>query len=94
MRATSLQDTLTLNHEATVQRSAQLQFLAAAILGAYIVINLLMFVLGPITREFSQLGMTAVVVPPMVLAMVFLVIPVARRVTQNSSNAENTRAQA
>lgn len=73
--------------------SDRLRFLSAAILGAYVVINLLMFVLGPLTRDWPQLGMTAVIVPPMVLAMVFLVIPIARRTTQGSTN-DNTRAQA
>jgi antibiotic biosynthesis monooxygenase (ABM) superfamily enzyme len=75
-------------------RSAQLKFLSAAILGAYLVINALMLALGPLTRGLPQLGMTAVIVPPMVLAMVYLVIPAARRASHGSTNAANTRAQA
>ena len=92
--ASTLRRTLTLHYETTVTRSAQLKFLAAANIGAYLVINLLMFVLGPVTRGLSQLGMTAIVVPPMVLAMVFLVMPVARRLAQGSIQTERSRAQA
>ncbi|MBX3134530.1 MAG: hypothetical protein KF689_14200 [Gemmatimonadaceae bacterium] len=73
---------------------AQLKFLAAANIGAYLVINVLMLVLGPVTRGLSQFGMTAIIVPPMVLAMVFLVMPIARRAAQANSHAESTRAQA
>jgi hypothetical protein len=47
-----------------------------------------------VTRGFSQLGMTAIVVPPMVLAMVFFVMPVARRLAQGSIQTERIRAQA
>lgn len=59
--------------------SARLRFLGATMIGAYIVINALMFVLAPITQGMPRLGFTAILVPPMVLAMVFLVIPAAKR---------------
>jgi antibiotic biosynthesis monooxygenase (ABM) superfamily enzyme len=68
--------------------TTQLRFLGIAILGAYLVINLLMFVLGPLTQGMPQLAMTAVIVPPMVLAMVFLVIPAARRATQSAASPQ------
>ncbi len=71
----------------------RLRFLSTAILGAYVVINALMVLLRPLTRGLPQLGMTAIIVPPMVLAMVFLVIPVARRTVQGTANAASTRAQ-
>lgn len=59
--------------------TAQLRFLGATMLGAYAVLNLLMLALKPITRGMPPLASTALVVPPMVLAMVYLVIPIARR---------------
>lgn len=74
--------------------AAQLRFLGTATIGAYLVINALMLVLRPLTLGLPQLGMTAVIVPPMVLAMVFLVMPVARRAAQGSTSAAATRAQA
>lgn len=92
--ATTLQRTLTTHFETIVTLPARLKFLAAANIGAYLVINLLMLVLSPVTRGLSQLGMTAIIVPPMVLAMVFLVMPIARRAAHDSSHAESTRAQA
>ncbi len=72
----------------------RLRFLAVTTVGAYVVINLLMVLLRPVTRGLPQLGMTALIVPPMVLAMVHLVIPLARRLAQGASSAATTRAQA
>lgn len=77
-----------------MKTSDRLRFLAATTVGAYLVINLLMVLLRPITRGLPQLGMTALIVPPMVLAMVYLVIPAARRVAQGASSAATTRAPA
>lgn len=59
--------------------SARIRFLGATMVGAYLVINALMLILTPITQGLPRLGFTAVLVPPMVLAMVYLVIPVAKR---------------
>ncbi|MFN8666870.1 MAG: hypothetical protein U0164_06655 [Gemmatimonadaceae bacterium] len=59
--------------------ATQLRFLGATMIGAYAVLNILMLLLKPITRGMPPLASTALVVPPMVLAMVYLVIPVAKR---------------
>jgi hypothetical protein len=60
-------------------RSAQLRFLAVLMFGAYVILNVLMIALKPVTHGMTPLVATAVLVPPMVLAMVYLVIPLARR---------------
>jgi antibiotic biosynthesis monooxygenase (ABM) superfamily enzyme len=57
----------------------QLRFLATLMLGAYLLINLLLLALSPFTTGWPTWSVTALVVPPMVLGMVYLVIPVARR---------------
>lgn len=59
--------------------ATQLRFLGATMVGAYITINALMFALRPVTQGMSPFASTALLVPPMVLAMVYLVIPMARR---------------
>lgn len=59
--------------------TAHLRFLGATMLGAYLVLNLLMLALRTITRGMPPLLSTALLVPPMVLAMVYVVIPVAKR---------------
>lgn len=61
-------------------RLGHLRFVVVAIAGAYLVINALLAVVAPLTAGWSFPALTAVVVPPMVLAMVHLVIPIARRV--------------
>lgn len=61
-------------------RLAPVRFVAAAIAGAYVVINLLLAVVSPFTSGWPMPAVTAVVVPPMVLSMIHLVIPLARRV--------------
>jgi hypothetical protein len=48
-------------------------------LGAYLLINLLLSALAPLTSGWSTWSVTALAVPPMVLGMVYLVIPIARR---------------
>lgn len=60
-------------------RAAQLRFLAATMLGAWVALNAFMLLLRPVTQGLPPLASTAIVVPPMVLAMVYLVIPIARR---------------
>ena len=61
---------------------ARLRFLAVATLGAYAAINLLLAALSPFTQGWSTLGVTALAVPPMVLVMVYAVIPIAFRFGQ------------
>ncbi len=58
---------------------AKSRFLAAAMVGAYTVLNALLAVLAPLTEGWSTYGTTAIAVPPMVLAMVYVVIPLARK---------------
>ncbi|MBN9444299.1 hypothetical protein [Bosea sp. (in: a-proteobacteria)] len=59
--------------------ASRLRFLAVAIFGAYAAINLLLAALTPFTAGWSTFGVTALAVPPMVLAMVYGVIPIAFR---------------
>lgn len=59
---------------------ARLRFLVVATLGAYAAINLLLAAIMPFTQGWPTLGVTALAVPPMVLVMVYAVIPVAFRV--------------
>ena len=58
---------------------ARLRFLGTLMLGAYLLINLLLIALAPVTAGWSTWSVTALAVPPMVLGMVYLVIPIARR---------------
>lgn len=60
-------------------RLAHVRFVAVAMLGAYVVINALLALLSPLTAGWPFPALTAVVVPPMVIAMIHLVIPIARR---------------
>lgn len=57
----------------------RLRFLVVATLGAYAAINLLLIALSPFTQGWPTLAVTALAVPPMVLVMVYAVIPVAFR---------------
>lgn len=57
----------------------RLRFLAILMLGAYLLINLILLVLSPWTAGWSTWSVTALAVPPMVLGMVYLVMPIARR---------------
>ncbi|MGY6248701.1 hypothetical protein ACXIUS_14215 [Bosea thiooxidans] len=59
--------------------ASRLRFLIVAIVGAYAAINVLLAVLAPLTVGWPTFGVTALAVPPMVLAMVYGVIPVAFR---------------
>lgn len=58
---------------------ARLRFLGATMVGAWIALNVVMYALTPLTRGLHPLASTAIVVPPMVLMMVYLIIPVAKR---------------
>uniref|UniRef100_A0A9E7ZUP0 Uncharacterized protein n=1 Tax=Bosea sp. NBC_00436 TaxID=2969620 RepID=A0A9E7ZUP0_9HYPH len=59
--------------------ASRLRFLTVAIVGAYTAINLVLAVLAPFTVGWPIFGVTALAVPPMVLAMVYGVIPIAFR---------------
>lgn len=61
------------------KRFARFRFLAVAMLGAYAILNLLLALLSPVTSQWPTVAVTALAVPPMVLAMVYLIIPLARR---------------
>ncbi|SEF52348.1 hypothetical protein [Bosea lathyri] len=56
------------------------RFLAVAMVGAYLILNTLLALLAPLTAHWPTYAVTAVAVPPMVMAMVHLVIPLAKRV--------------
>jgi hypothetical protein len=45
----------------------------------YTVLNALLAALAPLTEGWPTYGTTAIAVPPMVLAMVYVVIPLARK---------------
>ncbi len=60
-------------------RFAHSRFVATTMIGAYLIINALLAVIAPLTAGWPTAGMTAIVVPPMVLAMIHIVIPLARR---------------
>lgn len=59
--------------------ASRLRFLIVAIVGAYAAINLVLAALAPFTAGWPIFGVTALAVPPMVLAMVYAVIPIAFR---------------
>ena len=69
----------TLEIGAILMHASQLRFLGVTMVGAYIALNILMLALRPITAGMPPLAATALVVPPMVLAMVYLIIPIAKR---------------
>lgn len=58
---------------------AHARFLATLMFGAYVLINIVLFALAPFTTGWPTWAVTALAVPPMVLGMVHLVIPLARR---------------
>jgi len=58
---------------------AHLRFLGTLMLGAYLLINVLLLALAPLTSGWPVWSVTALAVPPMVLGMVYLVMPLARR---------------
>jgi len=55
------------------------RFIAVATVGAYISINALLALVLPFTHGWPIYAVTAVVVPPMTIAMIYVVIPLARR---------------
>lgn len=63
----------------TMRIPVRARFLGTTMLGAWVALNAVMMLLKPITRGMTPLLSTAIIVPPMVLAMVYLIIPIARR---------------
>ncbi|HPE46767.1 MAG TPA: hypothetical protein PLR76_00145 [Hyphomonas sp.] len=59
---------------------AQLAFYGLTSVGAYIVLNLLLFAAHPFVKNWPILATTAVTVPPMVISMIHIVVPVAAKV--------------
>jgi hypothetical protein len=62
-----------------MNRLAPFRFLGVLMVGAYLILNVLMLALKPVTHGMTPFLSTALLVPPMVLAMVYVVIPVAKR---------------
>ena len=58
------------------------RFLGVAMLGAYLVLNVFLAACAPFTADWPIYGVTALVVPPMVLTMIYAVIPLARRASR------------
>lgn len=56
-----------------------LRFLGILMAGAYGLINVLLELLGPLTSGWTHWGTTLLAVPFMVVGMVHLVIPFARK---------------
>ncbi len=56
-----------------------LRFLGTMMLGAYGLINAILALLSPLTEGWPTWLVTLLAVPPMVLGMVHLVLPVARK---------------
>lgn len=56
-----------------------LRFLAVLMAGAYGLINAILAFLAPLTDGWTHWAVTLVAVPPMVVGMVHLVLPLARR---------------
>ncbi len=58
--------------------ASRFRFLAVAMAGAYVILNALLAALSPLTAGWPTVAVTGLAVPPMVLAMVYAIIPVAR----------------
>ncbi|MBA4790336.1 MAG: hypothetical protein AB1698_05805 [Pseudomonadota bacterium] len=58
---------------------AHLRFLGILMAGAYGLINLILEALAPVTAGWTHWATTLLAVPVMVLGMVHLVLPIARR---------------
>ncbi len=63
-------------------RLGKLRVIGTLMTGAYVLINLILYGLAsfaPRTAEWPTWAVTALAVPPMVLGMVYLVMPLAQR---------------
>lgn len=58
---------------------SHLRFLAGMMVGAYGLINAILALLSPVTEGWPTWAVTLCAVPPMVVGMVHLVLPLARR---------------
>lgn len=58
---------------------AHLRFLGLMMVGAYALINTILALLSPLTAGWPIWASTLLAVPPMVMGMVHLVLPLARR---------------
>ncbi|MFG1202078.1 hypothetical protein V5F29_06760 [Xanthobacter aminoxidans] len=68
---------------------AHLRFLGLMMIGAYALINAILALLSPLTAGWPIWASTLLAVPPMVMGMVHLVLPLARR---HLSRSDGTRA--
>lgn len=59
----------------------RLRFAASIAPGAWLLITLLLYLWRPLTTGLPTWALTLLIVPQMVLGMVFLVIPLAQRLT-------------
>jgi hypothetical protein len=57
------------------------RFLGTAMIGGYAVINTLNLLLFRLTEGLGQAIASAVTIPPMVVTMIYVVIPLARRLS-------------
>lgn len=64
---------------ALAPKFAHIRFLLTLMMGAYLLINGILALLAPVTADWPIWAVTALAVPPMVIGMVHLVIPFARR---------------
>ena len=64
---------------ALAPKLAHIRFLLTLMMGAYLLINGILALIGPLTTGWPIWAVTALAVPPMVIGMVHLVIPIARR---------------
>lgn len=56
---------------------SRVRFFAVAMVGAYVILNAMLAALSPLTTGWPAYAVTGIAVPPMVLAMVYAVIPIA-----------------
>jgi antibiotic biosynthesis monooxygenase (ABM) superfamily enzyme len=61
----------------------KIRFLGTAILGAYAVVNTLNLLLFRLIEGLGHAAASAITIPPMVVTMIYVVIPLARRLSQN-----------
>lgn len=70
------------------------RFLITAIVGGYMLVNLLNLLLFHVTEGLGQAGATAVVVPPMVTAMIYGIVPTARRLSRSRRESSSAAGEA
>ncbi|MGV1759109.1 hypothetical protein ACQZ6F_22540 [Rhizobium sp. A22-96] len=70
------------------------RFLITAIAGGYMLVNALNLLLFHVTEGLGQAGATAVVVPPMVTAMIYGIVPTARKLSRNRRESPSAASEA